>query len=880
MSKKHDYDLVVIGAGIAGFVSAVTANGIGKKVAILEKGKVGGNCTNMTCIPSKALVRLGHLSREISHLGNLGLLTSGDVSLDKTQIMNHVRSIVQKAYEKDLPETFKTIGIDVLMGHASFVDNHHVSLDGKTISSDNFMIATGTRPVIPSIPGLSEVEYLTNENLYELERLPDSLIILGGGVDGLEYASALGRTGVKCTVIEMSSRLLPMADRELVNQLIGILKADGIEILSGAKAAMVKTEADRIVVEYETGDGRNGSASAERVLVAIGRRPDLDGLEVEKAGVMADQRGVIVDRKLRTSTPNIYACGDIAGPYQLASMAEYQGITAASNMFSPLRLNTNYDNNINIIFTDPPLAFFGLTEEQAHRKYGYKLKVYRFDYSKMRRALIDGTNAGSAKFLCDGRGRLVGAHILGEAAGEVIHEAQMIRAFKKPLYRGQFITHAYPTYSQALVGRASQLAFLDKMLSNPVVRAGLWLIPGFKNRLVTARDRLAETDTDNTGPSPSTLSMLTDIDQQQPSALRLNLKPTNCGGCEIEMPDRLMNQDETPYLTLLNQVSSSFGKEVVFNFSKVTLINGLGASMLLKLFLNVKKQHKAVTVIGANDDMINIFQVTELAQRVNKLNGIETCCANDKLEMDSSEVDSAGYGSNTSTDRIHNFGSWATPVDELIADWVTPVEARKLNVIGRKAVGPVNGFGPLWQKTYSLYFDGSLASPEDAVKAMKENFPVFQPSCNKFYPSPRGISAGEVVLIDSMTPGGPVSTGVMVMYADGLSFTFVTPQGHPESGWVSFSAHREGIRTVAQICGLARAGDPVFEAAFRVAGSKMQVRIWTHVLASLAAYLGAPADISYEGRRIDSSIQWSQASNIRYNAQIFTLLREPLRWFS
>ena len=302
--------------------------------------------------------------------------------------------------------------------------------------------------------------------------------------------------------------------------------------------------------------------------------------------------------------------------------------------------------------------------------------------------------------------------------------------------------------------------------------------------------------------------------------------------------------------------------------------------MLLKLFLNIKKQHKAVTIIGANDDIINIFQVTELSQMVNRVNGTETCCGSGEINMYSSDVNPVGYGTSTSTGKIDNFENWAKPVDELHANWVTPVEARKLNVIGRKAVGPVNGFGPLWQKTYRLYLDGSLASPEDAVQAMKENFPAFQPSCNKFYPSPSGISAGEIVLIDSMTPGGPVSTGVMVMYSDGLSFTFVTPQGHPESGWVSFSAYKEGIRTVAEICGLARAGDPVFEAAFRVAGSKMQVRIWTHVLASLAAYLGAPADVEYEARCIDKAMQWKQVSNTRYNAQIITLLREPLRWFS
>ena len=880
MSKKYDYDLVVIGAGIAGFVSAVTANGIGKKVAILEKRKVGGNCTNLTCIPSKALVRLGHLSRDISHLVKSGLLNSQDTSLDKTRIMNHVRSIVQKAYEKDLPETFEGIGIDVLMGHASFLDNHHVSLDGKTISSDNFIIATGTRPVIPSIPGLSDIEFLTNENLYELDRLPDSLTILGGGVDGLEYASALGRIGVKCSVIEMSPRLLPMADRELVNQLIAILKEDGIEIFSGAKALLVRKEADQTVVEYETPHGERGSVSSDKVLVAIGRRPDLDGLDVDRAGVNSNQRGIIVDKKLRTTANNIYACGDIAGPYQLASMAEYQGILAASNMFSPIRLNANYDNNINIIFTEPPLAFFGLTEEQAHQKYGHKLKVYRFDYSNMRRALIDGTNVGSAKFLCDGRGRLVGAHILGEAAGEVIHEAQMIRALGKPLYRAQFITHAYPTYAQALVGRASQLSFLDKMSSNPFVKAGLWLIPGMENRLVTARDRLAETDTETGENSISALRILTDSEHQHPSEFRLNIKPGKSGGRQLELPDIVMNEDETPYITLLDRAGSSFGKEVVLNFSEVTFINGLGVSMLLKLFLNIKKRRKKIALTGINCSMDAIMQVTELDRMAKRLNGARICKNDAGLDVQSGDDCRAEDGAETEAGSIHNFAKWAKPVDELYVDWVTPIEARKLNVIGRKAVGPVSGFGPLWQKTYRLYFDGSLASPEIAVKVMKENFPAFQPSCNSFYPSPSGISAGEVVLIDSMTPGGPVSTGVMVMYSDELSFTFVTPQGHPEAGWVSFSAYQEGRRTVAQICGLARAGDPLFEAAFRIAGSKMQVRIWTHVLASLAAYLGTPADIAYEARCIDQAMQWTQVSNTRYNAQIITLLREPLRWFS
>lgn len=880
MSKRYDYDLVVIGAGIAGFVSAVTANGIGKRVAILEQNRVGGNCTNLTCIPSKALVRLGHLSRDISHLGELGLFQSEPPRLDKRQVMNHVRSIVQKAYEKDLPETFESIGIDILMGHASFLDNHHVSLDAKTISSENFIIATGTRPVIPPIPGLSDIEYLTNENLYELDRLPDSLIILGGGVDGLEYASALGRIGVKCTVIEMGTRLLPMADRELVRHLVGILRGDGIEIVSGARASAIRFEGTQTAVDFEMTDGSAGSVSAERVLVAIGRRPDLDGLAIDKAGVDSNPRGIVVDKNLRTTANNIYACGDIVGPHQLASMAEYQGMTAASNMFAPFSLKANYDYNINIIFTEPALAFFGLTEEQAHRKYGHKLRVYRFDYSNMRRALVDGTNFGTAKFLCDGRGMLVGAHILGEAAGEVIHEAQMIRAFRKPLYRGQFITHAYPTYAQALVGRASQLAFLDKMSSNPIVRAGLWLTPGLSNRLNTARDRLAETESVERTSKSSTLSIVGDPDKSSQPEFRLNIRPSNRGGCKIEMPDCLMNQDEAPYLTLLEKADSHSGKEVELNFEKVAVINGLGASMLLKMIVQVRKRRKEVFVTGMNDSLRKIFQVTELHQITKDLDTstISGVFAKPYIHLNSNNADQDSQ--KISAGRIANIANWSPPSQALHIDWITPPESRRLNVNGRRAVGPVNGFGPLWQKTYRLHLNDTGISPEQVVRAMKENFPAFQPRCNKFYPSPSGISPGELVLIDSMTPGGPVSTGVMVMYADENSFTFVTPEGHPESGWVSFSAYRDGNRTVAQIFGLARAGDPIFEAAFRVAGSRMQVRIWTHVLTSLASYLGVPADIVYDGRIVDKSMQWKQMANIKFNAQVGTLIREPLRWFS
>ena len=219
---------------------------------------------------------------------------------------------------------------------------------------------------------------------------------------------------------------------------------------------------------------------------------------------------------------------------------------------------------------------------------------------------------------------------------------------------------------------------------------------------------------------------------------------------------------------------------------------------------------------------------------------------------------------------------WAKPVSRLIVPPMPPKAINK-NMNGRRAVGPINGFGQLWQKTYRLRVNKPGMTPEDVIGTLKQNFTSFQPSYNRFYPTAQGIQPGEVVAIDSSTPGGPVSTGVMVLYADERSFTLITPQGHPESGWVSFSAFEmEGI-IVAQILGLARANDPVFEAAFRTVGSKMQVKIWTHVLTSLATYLGIPADVAVEPRCVDPRMQWSQAGNLWYNAQIRTLFYMPFR---
>jgi hypothetical protein len=362
--------------------------------------------------------------------------------------------------------------------------------------------------------------------------------------------------------------------------------------MPGTKATCLRNLQGKVVLAYEQGNGDLGEVQADRILVALGRRPDLGELALDKAGVNCSPRGIVADRTLRTSAPNIYACGDIVGPDQLASMAEYQGIVAATNAILPIKQKVDYRNSVYVIFTEPTLAFLGLTEAQAHEQYGHKLKVYRFDYASMRRSLIDGTTTGMAKFLCDGRGRLIGAHILGEAAAEVIHEAQVIRALKKPLQKLNLVTHAYPTYAQALVGRASQLAFLDKIGGNFFVNTVLRVFPGLENKLNLARDRLAEKHPARSENRRARINVVIEAEAKPPEHIQMKAVYLNDRACVIDLPQELMDYDERPIAAACAWNESKDPTNLILNCAEVRSMNGLGASMLVKLSLVPKRRDR------------------------------------------------------------------------------------------------------------------------------------------------------------------------------------------------------------------------------------------------------------------------------------------------
>jgi pyruvate/2-oxoglutarate dehydrogenase complex dihydrolipoamide dehydrogenase (E3) component/anti-anti-sigma regulatory factor len=849
-----DFDVVVIGAGIAGLSSGVAAAGLGKRVAIVERRFFGGNCGALACLPSKMLVRAGHVSGLFARLEDFGLARTPSGAVDNQDLMAHVRSVVQRVKEKDSPATFGTLGIEIVTGSAEFINSHSVSVGRRRISSSAFVVATGTRPSIPDLPGLASVDYLTNETLYDLERLPHSLIILGGGVDGLEIASALRRLGVDVTVVEMAARLLGNEDAELVNMLFRRLRQEGTRLLAGTRVQSLTKEGDQVALSVVGPSGDRLSLRADRVLLTIGRKANLEDLKLENAGIAYNARGIATDRTMRTSARNVYACGDIAGPYQIASMAEYQGIIAGANAVLPFKRKADYGNAAFGIFTEPNLARVGLTEQEAHQKYGESIQVYRFNYAQMRRAMVDGNDTGMAKIVCDKRWRVLGAHLLGEAATELIHELQMARALRLPLHRLSTVARTYPSYSQAITGRASQLAYLDRMGSSLFVRRFLAAAPGYRNNLRAARDRLAETqrpsNPDGTGPG------------NKAEVRRMDLAS---GVVTLEMPRKLDGYDERPYLDA--SASSSAGRPgfLLLDFKSMQRMNGLGASMLVKLVRLANLRRQEVLATGLSEHHRAVFDLVGLGRAM-------------RICRDLTEAAIlAGFTATEASPSVMaatDTSCWAAPVKRLVQPGV-PHQAINMNVKGRRVVGPVDGFGPLWQKRYRLSISGVDMTPEEVMVVLKQNFSTFQPGYNRFYMGAKGVAPGDVVAIDSSTPGGPVSTGVMVLYADDESFTFVTPQGHPESGWVTFSAFRSANDVVVQILGLARANDPVYEVAFRAIGSAMQIRIWSHVLSALAMHLGVPADVRVQATCVDPAVQWRQLGNVWYNAQIRTMVAAP-----
>jgi len=449
--KSFDYNVIVLGAGSAGLVSSYIGATINAKVALIEKNKMGGDCLNTGCVPSKALLRTARLVQESRDSQRFGIRSmSADFSL--AEVMQRVRKVITKIEPNDSPERYRGMGVDVIEGAGKLVSPWAVQVDGRTITARSIILATGAEPLVPPIDGLEDVEYVTSDTIWELNELPERFAVLGGGPIGCELAQAFARLGSKVTIIEMADRLVPREDSDASEALMQRLEAEGVTIATGHKASRFEGDdhgAGRVVCEH---DGEEVTLEFDRVLVALGRKARTRGFGLEALGVRIANRGTIeTDPWLRTNFPNIYVCGDAAGPYQFTHVAAHQAWFASVNaLLAPFwSFRVDYRVIPWATFTDPEVARVGLNETEAKEQdVDYDITTYGID--DLDRAIAESADHGFVKVLTQpGKDRILGATIVGAHAGELI--AEFILAMKHGLGLNKILgtIHIYPTMNEA-----------------------------------------------------------------------------------------------------------------------------------------------------------------------------------------------------------------------------------------------------------------------------------------------------------------------------------------------------------------------------------------------------------------------------------------------
>jgi len=459
MAMAYDYDMIVIGGGAAGLTSSGIAANFGAKTMMIERHRLGGDCTWTGCVPSKTILKTARVAHHIRCAAEYGL-TAQALTFDFAQMMGRLRRIREEVYEEaDAPALYEQMGIDVRFGAAHFADPHTVVIEGEDgtarFTARYMAIAAGASAFVPPIEGLETVPYLTNETLFEITEQPRRMVIVGGGPIGTEMAQAFARLGTQVTVIQRGDTILPKDDPELTALLLARLQQEGIRYRFNADAKKVARSAGHLAIEVER-NGVREVLEADALLVATGRRPNLDGLNLEAAGVAYTRRGITVDDRCRTNRRHIYAIGDVTGRYQFTHMSEHMGKVAASNALFKIPLKIDTKHVPWVTFTDPELAHVG-AREQDLRQRGTAYTVYRFPYTKIDRAVTDAEATGLIKvFARAWNGKILGATILGASAGDMICEYALAMRNGVTLRHISDTIHPYPTYGLGVRRAADQ----------------------------------------------------------------------------------------------------------------------------------------------------------------------------------------------------------------------------------------------------------------------------------------------------------------------------------------------------------------------------------------------------------------------------------------
>ncbi|MGH9739358.1 MAG: dihydrolipoyl dehydrogenase family protein [Candidatus Acidiferrales bacterium] len=452
---EQQYDLVIIGAGAGGLIAADFAVKLGAKTALVEKDRIGGDCTWTGCVPSKALLKIARVARQVRTASRYGITASLPI-VDMVRVHEYIHGAVAQIYQGTTPEALRAKGMDVYRGGAHFLDPSKIVAGDATLRSKHFLITTGASPVIPEISGLSDVPYVTYHQIFENRSLPKSMIVVGAGPVGAEIAQAYQRLGAQVTII--ADTLLPKEDEDVCDMMERVFVGEGIRRVKGrAKAA--RKEGDSIMVS--TGEKE---AWGDLLLIAAGRKPNIEGLDLEKAGVEYTKNGITVDHELRTRASHIYAAGDVLGSYQFSHFAGWQAFQAVRNALLPGNSSGRTEIVPWVTFADPEVARVGMGEKEAKSQIGADLKVCRWPIEKIDRAVCEDDRNGFIKILAKTDGSIVGATVVGERAGETITE--IVVAMKHGLKVNDVAgtIHPYPTYSTGVQLLTTEMA-VEKRLS-------------------------------------------------------------------------------------------------------------------------------------------------------------------------------------------------------------------------------------------------------------------------------------------------------------------------------------------------------------------------------------------------------------------------------
>jgi pyruvate/2-oxoglutarate dehydrogenase complex dihydrolipoamide dehydrogenase (E3) component len=477
---KYDFDIGILGGGAGGLTVAAGSSQFGAKTLLIEKEKnLGGDCLHYGCVPSKTLIRTAHVYYLMKNAESFGLPRVDLKEVDFRDVAKRIQSVIGTIQKHDSEERFCKLGVKVEFGQAQFTDEHAVAMNGKIYSAKKWVISTGSSPAVPPIEGIEETPFLTNKDIFSLDSLPKSMIIIGAGPIAIEMAQSFCRLGTKVFVIQRSGQILSKEDKDMADQVMNVLASEGVEFHLNTKVVRTQDHGAEKEVVIKNSQGETMGLKAEQILVALGRQANLQGLGLNEISVKMDKKGLKVDNRMRTNHNHIFAAGDVTGAYLFTHAAGYEGGIVLSNAILHLPRKADYTYLPWCTYTDPELASIGMNEKSAKEE-GIEYAVWTEEFKTNDRSLAEGEEVGKIKMLLNKKEKPIGIQILGPHAGELVSEWVAVMNGGVKLSTLASAVHPYPTLGE-INKRVVGTFFSGKIFSDKVKKA-LKLFFHFKGR--------------------------------------------------------------------------------------------------------------------------------------------------------------------------------------------------------------------------------------------------------------------------------------------------------------------------------------------------------------------------------------------------------------